>query len=241
MAKGLTVIFGLIFCLSVYSQSFAQSSSDNNSSDISGRYDPEAMIKRLSYENFKHIKLLSASIINYGGGEEVIDKLIDNYAEASALYFQNKYTEASTLFSKNEKDIFDITKKIVDTYFKDTEKLFNESIRINLKKEIRESLKGESTNEIAVKYISAARFAIDKGNDIYFRYKDATLSSPRELINGIYYYRRAKENIYLFIESNISNKDKIKQAAEKKEFNEKYKIGLDDNKNKISKPMEKQN
>jgi len=235
MAKGMRIFLSIIICFFIYiPSSFSQSSSDSTVNESTHRYDPESLVKRLSYENFKHIKMMTAAIINYGGGEETIDKLIDGYAEASALYFQNKYEESADNFLKNEKEIFELSKKIVKKYNEDSEKLLNDSIKSSIKKEIKEALKGDSNNETSVKYLNGARFAVQRGNDIYYRYKDANFASPKELISAIYYYRRAKENIFLLNEYGLNEKAK-------KEFSEKYKKDIEDNKNKVYKSMVKQN
>ena len=232
MVRGKRIFFGIIICVFLsIPYSYSQSSGDATQPH---RYEPESLVKRLSYENFKNIKMMTAAIVNYGGGEEMIDKLIDGYAEASALYFQNKYEESAENFLKNEKEIFEVSKKIVKKYNEDSEKLLNDTIKLSIKKEIKEAMKGDSSNDTTTKFLNGARFAVQRGNDIYYRYKDATIASPRELISAIYYYRRAKESIFLLHEYTLNDKAK-------KEFFDKYKKDVEDNKNKVFKSKEKQN
>ena len=63
--------------------------------------------------------------MNYGGGEAEIQRLIDQYADATALYFEDKVEESAEKFSENEREIFKIAKKIVTDYNKDTSRFFN--------------------------------------------------------------------------------------------------------------------
>lgn len=155
-------------------------------------YQPISVIKRLSYDNFKSIKLLHAAIMNYGGGEAEFDRLVDTYAEASALYFQNKIIEAANLFTKNEEDINEVSRKIATIYKNDTDKLHTSIIKINVKYKIKSSLKGEQPNSGADKAVAGASYGIQKANDLYVR------SRP---IEAIYYFRRAKEQCFKLYDS----------------------------------------
>ncbi len=108
----LTTAF-LLTCAMITGPLFAQS--------YNRSYDPKKLSQRLSYENFRNIKLLQIAILNYGGGKEDIDKLVDQYAEASALYFQDRMEEAADMFTQNQKQILALAKSISEKFKNDTE------------------------------------------------------------------------------------------------------------------------
>lgn len=236
MRKGFHIISGFLFIIMVLNVNL-QAQTTGRIDFLYGppkKYKPIPLVKRLSYENFRNIKLLTAAIINYGGGEAEIDKLIDNYAEASALYFQNKYEDSAEKFLENEKEILTMAKKLARQYHETSDKLLKESIKLNIKEDLKSSLKGEKDNSQARKFLNNARFAVQRGNDIYVRLKDAKVGSPRELITAIYYYRRAKENMFIMHDLQLDEESK-------KKFKDKYKKDIIDNQNKVYKSKEKQN
>jgi ribosomal 50S subunit-associated protein YjgA (DUF615 family) len=95
-------------------------------------------VKRLSYENFRNIKLLRSAILNYGGGEAEVQKLIDQYADATALYFQDKTEEAASKFTENEREIFKVAKKIAGDYHKDSSEFLRKGFKRNAREHVRE-------------------------------------------------------------------------------------------------------
>ena len=198
-------------------------------------YKPLPLVKRLSYENFKNIKLLQTAIINFGGGEGEIERLIDQYADASALYFQNRIEESANKFSENERAILKVSKDLAGKYKTDSEALLINAIKLNIKTSIQRSLKGKKRNESADKFLRNAQFGVQKGNDYYVRYKDASTAPPGELISSIYYFRRAKENIFLMYEASDIDE------SEKRAFLEQHKKDIDDNNNTIYQSKEKSN
>lgn len=225
------------------------------------QYQSLPVVKRLSYENFRNLKLLQAGIENYGGGEAEIQKLVDQYADASALYFQNKVTDAAVAFLKNEAEILETSKKLSTIYKKDSEQLLNGALKVNIKKSLREAMQGKKDDPLSDKFIQNAQFAVQKGNDYYDRYANAKQASPRELVNAIYYYRRAKENIFQMYEYRYLGdvslaKDKVKvknlhkkvdedkslSENEKKTIKDQYNLrSLEDIKNRPFRSMEKEN
>jgi hypothetical protein len=236
MRKGFHLLSGILFVITVLNVNL-QAQSSGGSNYLYGppkKYKPIPLVKRLSYENFRNIKLLTAAIINFGGGEAEIDKLIDNYAEASALYFQNKYEDSAEKFLANEKEILAMAKKLARQYFETSDRLLKESIKLNIKKDLKSALKGEKDDRQARKFLNNARFAVQRGNDIYVRFKDASVASPRELITAIYYYRRAKANMFIMHDLQLDEESK-------KKFKEKYKKDMMDNRNRVYKSKEKQN
>ncbi len=235
MAKGFRYSIRILFIIiTVVSQAGAQSILYNPLYGPPRKYMPVSLVKRLSYENFKHIKQLTTAIMNFGGGESEVDRLVDQYAEASALFFQNKYDESADTFLKNEKEILKTAKKLMKKYHDDSDRLLKESIKLNIRENLKKALKGEEENSATIRYLNSAKFAIQKANDIYDRYKNAQIGSPKEIITAIYYYRRAKENMFYIHEVQLDE-------ANKKKFFEKYKKDLYDNNNKVYKSRVKQN
>jgi hypothetical protein len=204
-------------------------------------YQPLPVVKRLSYENFRNIKLLSAAIMNYGGGEAELEKLVDQYAEASALYFQGKIPEAAGKFQDNEKAILKMAQDLAKKYRQDAEVMFTQAIKMNTKNSIMRALDSKKPNEYAEMYMQNGRFSFDKASDIYDRYINATVASPRELITSIYYFRKVKESVISMYSVTEYNKDKAKNQEMKDQMISKYKKDVDDNNNKVSKTMDKQN
>ncbi len=196
---------------------------------------PVQTVKRLSYQNFKYIKLLQAAVMNYGGGEAELTRLVDQYAEASALYFQNKVEAAADKFMENEKEILKVAQKLAKKYRDDSDRLLNMGLKMNIKQSLKRGLKGEKRNAVADKFLSNAKFGVQKANDYYDRYIKATTASPRGLVMAIYYYRRSKENIFQMIKALEMDNDR------KKDLLEKHKKDIEDNKNRIYTSMQKEN
>ena len=182
-------------------------------------YRAEDVVKNLSYDNFKRIKLLHSAIMNYGGGKEEFDRIVDTYAEASALYFQNKITESANLFTKNKSDIDEVAIRIANIYKKDADKLHTNIIRMQVKYNVKMSLKGEVVNPQAEVALNGASYGVQKANDYLVR------SRP---VEAIYYFRRAKESCFQvykvlevplpeeFNKDMVDNKNQVYISKEKK-------------------------
>ena len=230
MFKKIKILVVLLVVLIATGELFSQSRYYNS------LYSPIPVIKRLSYENFRNIKLLQPAMMNYGGGEAQLDKLVDSYAEASALYFRNKTDDAAKQFTNNEKEIFLVAKKLAERYRKDTEKLVNDGMKFQIKNKLKKNLKGERHSLTGEQLLGNSKYSVAKANDYYDRYINARKNvSAKNLISSIYYYRRAKENIItmlVVLEPTKEGKERIK---------EQYKRELSDNKNKLYKSMEKEN
>jgi len=196
---------------------------------------PVKIVKRLSYQNFKYIKLLQTAVMNYGGGEAELTRLVDQYAEASALYFQNKVEAAADKFVENEKAILKLSQKLAKKYKEDSEKLLNMALKMNIKQSLKRGLKGEKRSHSADKFLGNAKFGVQKANDYFDRYINATSASPRGLVMAIYYYRRSKDNIFSMI--TVLDIDETRR----KDLLEKYKRDVDDNKNRIYQSRQKGN
>jgi len=158
-----------------------------SSEKINPLYDPVPVVLRLSYDNFKSIKLLYTAIVNYGGGQAEFDRLVDGYAEASALYFSHEYRKAADAFTKNEKDIREVAVKLSAKYKDDTTALNKAIISHNVKLRVRHSVDGKKTTEAmltADKLIGLSSESLAKGNDFDVRVRP---------VQAIQLYRRSKD------------------------------------------------
>ncbi|HOW82215.1 MAG TPA: hypothetical protein PK573_06625 [Spirochaetota bacterium] len=229
MTKKLRIYAAFLLSIIFFAPAYSQEKQFNQ------LYKPLPLIKRLSYENFKNIKLLQTAIMNYGGGESEIERLIDQYADASALYFQNQIDAAASKFAENEREILKVAQNVTKKYREDSEALLVQAIKLNIKVSLKRQLKGEKRNEVADKLLANAQFGVQKASDFHDRYKDAVTAPPTELVSSIYYFRRAKENLFLMYESIDMD------AQEKKNFLEQHKKDIDDNNNKIHQSRQKEN
>jgi len=236
MAKGFRIITAFLFIFMLIGSVSAQGVDyDPTYGPPKRKSRPLSTVKRLSYENFKYIKLLQSAVMNYGGGESEVEKLVDQYAEASALYFQNKTGEAADKFMENEREILKVTQRLAKRYKEDTEKLLNQGLKMNIKDSLKRGLKGKKKDMVAEKSLNNAKFGVQKANDYYDRYINATSASPRGLVSAIYYFRRSKENIFIMID--VMDID----PEEKTKILKRHKRDIEDNKNKVYRSMEKEN
>jgi hypothetical protein len=234
---------------------FSAGYSQTQGNSYNQQYNPVSLIKRLSYENFKNIKLLRSAIMNYGGGEAEVQKLVDQYAEATALYFEDKVEESASKFSENERDIFKTAKKLAADYSKDSSKFLNKGIKRNVQIAIQSEVEGKQRDAVMDKYLDNAKSAHKRANSILDDYKytnETNSSSAQRLVSSIFYFRLAKENLFLmyraYIEPMKLDADKKKDREMKDQFFDKmikedykddYKKDLQDNKNKVYTSMEK--
>ena len=239
---------------------FSQSISINARSKEAGyntQYNPVSLVKRLSYENFRNIKLLRTAILNFGGGEQEMQKLIDQYADASALYFQDKVTDAAAKFTENEREIFRTARKIATQYRKESDEFLKKGIKRNIQINLESEVEGNKRNAVMDKYLENAKFSLKKANSIYddFKYvNDSQAGSANLLISSIYYYRLSKENLFLMYQAHVESldldkdrekdrqmKDDLLDAMLKEDFRDGYEKDFKDNKNKVFTSMEKTN
>ncbi|HEY1405207.1 MAG TPA: hypothetical protein VF857_01235 [Spirochaetota bacterium] len=213
----------VISCASVFAQD-KQSSTDKTNP----LYDPVSVVLRLSYDNFKNIKILYTAVVNYGGGQAEFDRLVDGYAEASALYFSHDYRKAADAFTKNEKDIRDTAVKLAAKYRIDAEALNKATISHNVKLRIRYSLDGKKSTDAMVtaeKLINQSSESLAKGYDFDDRVRP---------VQAIQLFRRSKEQSIQYYQvlgvkeldgqklsdrferENADNRNKIYVAKEKK-------------------------
>ncbi|MCU0821278.1 MAG: hypothetical protein MUC95_02245 [Spirochaetes bacterium] len=215
MVKGIRSFLTLSLFILLLAPIYAE---DDPQKEFNELYQPMSVVQRLSYDNFKNIKLLHAAIMNYGGGEAEFDKLVDTYALASALFFQNKIIESANLFSKNEKEIQEVSRKIAAIYKNEVDQLHVDIIKMNVKYKIKSSLQGLKVNESADKAVSGASEGLQKATDLYER------SRP---VEAIYYFRRAKEQCFKiytvyevplpekFKKDQVDNQNKVFEAKNK--------------------------
>jgi hypothetical protein len=223
--SALVVFFAVLLCGGVFGQTRR----------FNEAYNPLHVAKRLSYENFRDLKMLQTAILNFGGGKDEVDRLIDQYAEASALYYQGRYEESANVFSDNQRDILTSAKRLTTKYKDMSEKLLMDSTKKTIKDELESALKkekkeGESYTEL---FLNRARFAVNTANDYFDRYKDATTASPMNFIKAIFYYRQAKGNMFELFKTIEIDKEKREKILEQ------YKRDILDNDNRVYQSKEK--
>ena len=234
MAKGVKLILAALIIIggSVFGQA-------QDKERMSGEYVPLSVVHRLSYENFRDIKLLHTAIINYGGGEEEFDKLVEEYAEAVSLYFRNEYEPSAKKFKENEKNILEVAKRIAEKYKQDTEKIQNEVIKIKTKAALKIALakKDYRMHPAIDAAVTDGSYTLAKANDFNVRTRP---------IDAIAYYRRAKERyfkVFSIFEAQLrelsdrsTKRSDVKfyeREANKYRLPEKYNRDLADNQNSV--------
>jgi hypothetical protein len=216
MGKGIRV--GIVLCVLVLAGAlFAQEAGQKR--EFNPLYEPLSYVQRASYDNFKNIKLLHTAIMNFGGGEAEFDKLVDEYAEASALYFRESLVESANTFARNEKNILATALKLAQRYKTDSEAVHTDVIKFHVRNNVKLSLNGKRPDPTAELLLSNANFGIKRANDYMAR------SRP---VEAIYYFRRAKENCFKYYE------------VTKQPLPEKYKRDVVDNQNKVYTAKEKE-
>lgn len=212
-------------------------------------YQPLPVILRLSYENFRNIKLLNSAIVNFGGGDEEFDRLVDEYAEASSLYFRNEYVLSANKFTENERNINKTADAIARKYKTSAEDLMQKTIKMKTRASFRLAMSSRrlDTHPQADEAIKDGGFSLNKANDLLVRNRP---------IDSIYFYRRAKEKnfyVYKVLTSQFEERRKEAQYSGKKadaEFFEKeskkyslpdeYKKDIVDNQNRVYESSERQ-
>lgn len=255
MVKGFRVILFVLLAVVITVPVYTQGRANIPEKEFNKLYKPISLALRLSYENYKNIKLLHTAIINFGGGEAELDKLIDDYAEASALFFSKSYIESSNRFTKNEKEIQDIAIKLAKKYKSDTENLYKKLLKMKIKTNLRVSMRERSSGSAwhrSVKetywatmdsIIQGGAHSLRRANDLEVRARP---------IDAIYYYRRSKETLFKafklstdhfsFLSRDAQNKDDkdfYLELVEKYRFPENFKKDDIDNQNKIYEIKEK--
>ncbi|MDA3899321.1 MAG: hypothetical protein PF637_02245 [Spirochaetes bacterium] len=233
MKKGFVISVFLAFTLSFLA--FAQAVDGPD-------HDPKAVIKRLSYENFRNIKLLTAAIFNYGGGDAEFDKLVQSYSEASSLYFSREYERSAKQFEENELEIRETAMNIAKIYKEDSEAMQKELIERDVRVRIKKSLRGKKNNETKEKMMSQSTAAILQANDYFVRTRP---------IQAIESYRISKDRMltYMYIEADDLPEETVNEcrklrfdrekclndAKEKRrvEIRERYEKIISDNDSKV--------
>lgn len=246
-----------IFSFALLFPQFNSINAQSNEVGYNPRYNPYSLVKRLSYENFRNIKLLRTAILNFGNGDAEMQKLIDQYADASALYFQDKVDDAAVKFTENEREIFRAAHKIAGQYRKETDEFLKKGIKRNIQVNLESGVEGKERNAVMDKYLENAKFSLKKANAILddFKYvNDNHAGSANLVISSIYYYRLSKENLFMmykgYVESLELDKDRKKDremkdalfdSMLKEDFRDGYEKDFQDNKNKVFTSMEKTN
>ncbi len=194
----------------------------------SGGFLPEDVIIRLSYENFKNLKLLSAAIMNFGGGESEFKALVQTYAKATSLYFQKDDQAAAKEFQKNEADIKKSGMDLAAKYKERAAQIQIEIIEYNVKTRIDAELKGERIPAPAEKLLTQAIEAMRFAND---------LNDRERPVEAIDYYRIAKTKSFEYYEVMATYDKNLKIN----EIKEKYERDIKDDQGQIYTSKEKKN
>lgn len=212
--------FVIVFIICLFSPAgFSQTEEKaRQSRTFNALYEPLPVVLRLSYENFKNIKLINSAMMNFGGGESELDKLVEEYAEASSLYFRNEFEESANRFTENEKKIHSASTKIAEKYKEITEKLQKDVIKIKVMASMKMALngKGMEVHPAADRSLRDGGYSLTRANDNLVR------SRP---ITALYFYRRAKHsffNIYTILEGQYNGKAEEALRAGNKAENEYY-------------------
>jgi hypothetical protein len=214
---------------------FAQAASVDGK--INPLYDSVAVVQRLSYDNFKNIKMLYSAVMNFGGGQAEFDKLVDGYATASSYYFSRDYEKAAEAFTKNEKDIKDMATKLAQKYKQDSIELNREIIKYQVNAQIKQSLTSEKQNPADKRKnqdgLLTAEQKIKQGSESLSMANDEL--DRAHPVQAISLYRRSKENSILFYEALG-----VKEVKNQK-LSERFARDKADNRNKIYIAKEKKN
>lgn len=249
--KRFFALFMIISIMGIFSAGYTQS----NEQAYNQQYNPVSLIKRLSYENFKNIKLLRTAIMNYGGGEAEVQKLVDQYADATALYFEDRIEESAAKFTENEREIFKVAKKLATEYNKDSSVFLNKGIKRNISISVKQEVDGKERDAVMDKYLDNAKAAQKKATAILDDYKytsEKNSSTARRLVTSIFYYRQAKLNLFLMYRTYADSKrldkdskkdqemkDQLFDKMIKEDYKADYKKDMQDNMNKVFTSMEK--
>lgn len=226
--KIIRIAFALLFVSLVSLPVLSQAAQEG--SQASPLYVPVDVVQRLSYDNFKNIKMLMTAIINYGGGQAEFDRLVDGYAEASSYYFSRDFKKAADAFTANERDIRAVAMKLAEKYKQDSEVLNREIITHNVKYRILQSVQGNAVSDkmmTAEKLISQSSESLAKGNDLLVRTRP---------MQAVQLYRRSKENSIQYWAAILTDDEYKKMKIDEKFEKEKV-----DNKNKVFVAKEKKN
>ncbi|MCL2154654.1 MAG: hypothetical protein FWH53_03210 [Leptospirales bacterium] len=250
LKKGVLALFLTVNMFVLFSEGYSQNETKDEDSKYYQQFNPASLIKRLSYENLRNIRLLKAAIINFGGGETEVQKLIDQYADATTLYFSDKIEEAAAKFAENEREIFNAAKKLATDYSTDSSQFLNKSIKRNIEIIMQEDSENKQhRNAVMAKYLDNAKSLQKQANTILNDHKNVgekNTPSARRLITSINYYRLSKENLFMMYETYISDMELDKDKAKDKEMKEQlfdkminedykadYKKDMQDNKNQV--------
>jgi hypothetical protein len=204
---------------------------------INPLYDSVAVVQRLSYDNFKSIKLLYSAVVNFGGGQAEFDKLVDGYATASSYYFSRDFDKAADAFTKNEKDIKEAATRLAQKYQQDTIELNREIIKYQVNARIKQSLTADKQDPEAKRKtqegLQTAEIMMKQSSESLSMANDELVRAHP--VQAIALYRRSKDNSIMFYEA-LGLKELKNQKLSERFAREKS-----DNKNKIYIAKEKKN
>jgi len=143
--------------------------------------------------NYIGIRDLRVPIMNYGGGKDQYNKLVDSFSKAFAKYMNDNMVESIDLFEKNNKDINSVAIEIAKQYQKDANEIYEKAVRIVIANKFERSAAAtfvETDFNLSAPpyfYIKSAAQELNLANK---RFND------NDIIDSISYYRRAKDFIF---------------------------------------------
>ena len=150
-------------------------------------------LDRLISQNYINIRDLRTSVINYGGGQQQFNVLLDGFSAAFAKYLSEQKEEASKLFEKNDKEIKNTAAVLANKYQKDTDELYSQLIKIAVKDRM-----GKSINRNNVE----TEMDLSSPNDFYLKSAAHLMRigdqrvTEKNPIEAIFYYRKSKQYIF---------------------------------------------
>lgn len=181
--------------------------------------DMENLARQLSFENYSKIRMLRSAIVNYSG-QSAFESIINNYSDASSLYFSRDFIGAANLFVQNDKDINEAASNLCKIYDKDTLSLINSTSNDLIKPKLIQNIKDKEPADPNLKHVlNMASSAMQKARD---------QNSWGRPIDAIYYYRLAKKicfRYYMDLKVALPEKYNKDKADSKDEvFEEKQKL-----------------
>jgi hypothetical protein len=144
-------------------------------------------------ENYIGIRDLRIPLMNFGGGKEQYNKLVESFSNAFAKYMNENKVESMNLFKNSNKDINNTAVEIAKKYQKDANEIYEKGVRVVISNKFERSA---SANFVET------GFNLSAPPDFYIKSAAQQLSignkhlADNEAIDSIYYFRRAKDFVF---------------------------------------------
>jgi len=155
--------------------------------------DKAQYLDRLISQNYINIRDLRSSVINYGGGQQQFNVLLDGFSAAFAKYLSEQKEESAKLFEKNDTDIKNTASGLAKKYQKDTDDMYSQLIKIAVKDRMDKSINRNNVE---------TEMDLSSPNDFYLksaahlmRIGDLRITENNP-IEAIFYYRKSKQYIF---------------------------------------------